>query len=181
MMKTEQQLREALEACQRAQRRADERYKDSRCPFWSGLDGAGKDYSAHCCKAECNCDELLRWALGLPGPMQFNPADPSLPEKVQRLQRGENIISREPGHSMEPLIASRQPVVIHPAQWAEVAKGDIVLCRVRGHYYTHKVLAVNSGRGVLIGNNHGRVNGWTKQVYGKVTEVLPMDYREDRP
>ncbi len=27
-------------------------------------------------------------------------------------------------------------------------------------------------RGLLIGNNKGGVNGWTKQVYGKVVEIL---------
>jgi len=27
-------------------------------------------------------------------------------------------------------------------------------------------------RGLLIGNNKGGINGWTKQVFGKVTEIL---------
>ena len=26
--------------------------------------------------------------------------------------------------------------------------------------------------GLLIGNNKGGINGWTKQVYGRVVEVL---------
>ena len=34
------------------------------------------------------------------------------------------------------------------------------------------VKAKNEKRGVLIANNRGRVNGWTKTVYGKVVEVL---------
>ena len=53
----------------------------------------------------------------------------------------------------------------------------MVYCRVKGNFYTHLVKAKNVKRGVLIGNNHGRNNGWTKKVYGKVTEVHEMDYR----
>jgi hypothetical protein len=94
--------------------------------------------------------------------------------KVERLQAGETIISREPGNSMVPIIKHRQPVRIAPATWQEVERGDIVFCKVRGHYYTHLVKAKNQKRGCLIGNNSGHNNGWTKAVFGKVLEVLPM-------
>lgn len=172
-MRTEQQLREALAACARASG-GDVMLpliSSSRppCPFW--------EHGGTCCPEECNCADLMRWILGDPSPMSFTPADPSLPEKVQQLLQGKAVISREPGHSMEPLIKSRQPVRVHPVRWVDVVKDDIVLCRVRGHYYTHKVLATNMARGVLIGNNHGGVNGWTKQVYGRVLEVLPMSHQ----
>ena len=50
--------------------------------------------------------------------------------------------------------------------------GDIVYCKVKGNYYTHLVKATNSKRGVLIGNNRGGINGWTKAVYGKVVKIL---------
>ena len=96
--------------------------------------------------------------------------------KAQRLLNGESFVSREPGNSMVPKIYSRQPVLLTPANWSEVQKGDIVYCKVRGNFYTHLVLAINPDRGCLIGNNKGRVNGWTKNVHGKVKEVLPMDY-----
>ena len=91
--------------------------------------------------------------------------------KVQRLLSGETIVSREPGNSMRPLIKSRQPVELTPATWESVDVGDIVYCRVRGRSYTHLVKAKNVKRGCLIGNNHGRINGWTKKVYGKVTKI----------
>jgi hypothetical protein len=51
-------------------------------------------------------------------------------------------------------------------------KDEIAYCKVKGNYYTHKVLATDPKKGCLIGNNHGHVNGWTKQVYGRVTEIL---------
>jgi hypothetical protein len=93
-------------------------------------------------------------------------------KKIERLKAGETIVSREPGNSMVPLIKHRQPVRLAPATWEEVEPGDIVYCRVKGNVYTHLVKAKNEKRGVLIGNNRGGTNGWTKQVFGKVIEVL---------
>lgn len=92
--------------------------------------------------------------------------------KVEALQSGKTIVSKEPGNSMTPLLKSRQPVRLAPATWETVNVGDIVYCKVRGNLYTHKVIAKNDVRGVQIGNNHGHVNGWTRQVYGKVVEIM---------
>lgn len=92
--------------------------------------------------------------------------------KAQKLMAGETIVSREPGNSMTPILKSRQPVRIEPTTWEKVSKKDIVFCKVRGHFYTHLVKATDPKRGCLIGNNHGHVNGWTKNVYGKVVEIL---------
>jgi len=96
--------------------------------------------------------------------------------KVEKLQAGETIISKEPGNSMTPILESRQPVELTPATWENVEIGDIVYCKVKGNYYTHLVKAKNEKRGVEIGNNHGNINGWTKNVYGKVTKILRFDY-----
>jgi len=92
--------------------------------------------------------------------------------KVEKLLAGETIISKEPGNSMTPKIKSKQPVKIAPVKLEELKKKDIVYCKVNGKLYTHLVKAVDEKRGVLIGNNHGRINGWTKTVYGKVVEIL---------
>jgi len=92
--------------------------------------------------------------------------------KIARLLAGETFISREPGNSMLPVIKSRQPVVLASATWEEVEVGDIVYCRVKGRCYTHRVKAKDPSRGVLIANNKGRINGWTRQVFGKVVEIL---------
>ena len=77
---------------------------------------------------------------------------------------------------MTPLIKSKQPVLLSPCKLEDCNKGDMVYCRVKGNFYTHLVKATGS-RGVLIGNNHGRINGRTKKVFGKVKEVFPMDYK----
>lgn len=92
--------------------------------------------------------------------------------KVEKLMAGETIISKEPGNSMLPLIKSKQPVKIEPCSWEDVEVGDIVYCKVSGNHYTHLVSAKDPKRGVQISNNKGRVNGWTKNVYGKVIEIL---------
>ena len=93
-------------------------------------------------------------------------------EKIRKLSNGETIVSREPGNSMAPLIKHRQPVRLAPAKWQDVEPGDIVYCKVRGMVCTHLVKAKDEKRGVLISNNRGHENGWTKSVFGKVVEVL---------
>lgn len=94
--------------------------------------------------------------------------------KIQKLLDGETIISKEPGNSMLPLLKSKQPVKLQPISWENCEAGDIVFCKVRGNVFTHLVKGKNERRGLLIGNNRGRINGWTKNVYGKVIEILPM-------
>ena len=92
--------------------------------------------------------------------------------KVEKLLNGETIISKEPGNSMLPLIKSKQPVRLAPTTWEDVEVGDMVYCKVKGNLYTHLVTATDPKRGAQISNNQGYVNGWTKNVYGKVIEVL---------
>lgn len=92
--------------------------------------------------------------------------------KVEKLLNGETIVSKEKGNSMLPLIKSGQPVVLTPITWENTEVGDIVYCKCKGRLYTHLVKAKNEDKGCQIGNNKGHINGWTKQVYGKVTEIL---------
>ena len=92
--------------------------------------------------------------------------------KLEKLQNRETFITSEKGNSMIPLIKSGQHHKLAPATWQEVEVGDIAYCKVAGRFYTHLVKAKNEQRGVQIGNNKGGINGWTKQVYGKVIEIL---------
>jgi hypothetical protein len=96
-------------------------------------------------------------------------------QKLERLQNGESFITSEKGNSMVPLIKSGQKHKLEPAKWEDVEVDDIVYCKVKGNFYTHLVTAKNEKRGCQISNNQGYVNGWTKQVYGKVTEVIKND------
>ncbi len=92
--------------------------------------------------------------------------------KLEKLQNGETFVTSERGNSMIPLIHSGQEHKLAPAKWEDCEVGDIVYCKVSGKFYTHLVKAKDEQRGLQIGNNRGGINGWTKQVYGKVISVL---------
>lgn len=91
--------------------------------------------------------------------------------KYQRLIDGEIFETSEKGNSMTPLLESGEKHIVTPIQIEDVKVDDIVYCKVKGNYYTHLVKAINEKRGLLIGNNHGKINGWTKKVYGKVIKI----------
>jgi signal peptidase I len=80
------------------------------------------------------------------------------------------VMFRAPGGSMTPLIQPGEEVTVFRVDKPEALEvGDIVLARVGGSTYLHKVTAMDVPRGrVQIGNNHGHVNGWTSfdKVYG---------------
>jgi phage repressor protein C with HTH and peptisase S24 domain len=87
------------------------------------------------------------------------------------LREGADRVEIRPrGHSMEPLIMDGQSVIVRRLSGAPEV-GDFVLATVHGVLYLHKVLAVDGDR-VQIGNNKGRVNGWThrSKVWGYVPE-----------
>lgn len=92
--------------------------------------------------------------------------------KLDKLQKGETIVTNEKGNSMSPLIMSGQYHKIKPTTWENCNVDDIVYCKVKGNFYTHLVKAKNNEKGLLIGNNKGGINGWTKQVYGIIIEIL---------
>ena len=92
--------------------------------------------------------------------------------KLEKLQNNETFTTSEKGNSMKPIISSGQEHVLAPAKLEDVEVNDVVYCKVKGKFYTHLVKAKNNDKGCLIGNNRGNINGWTKQIFGKVIEVL---------
>lgn len=91
--------------------------------------------------------------------------------EIQRLEAGESFITSEPGNSMLPLYKSNEKHLVTPIRWQECNVGDVVFCKVRGACVTHKVYAIDSNKGCLIGNNKGHMNGWTKNVYGLAHKI----------
>lgn len=93
----------------------------------------------------------------------------NLTEAYRRCLEGEDVTFRPRGFSMTPVVRDNQEVTVLSlyASGAElkVAKGDVVLCKVKGKVLLHLVLATQHGR-YLIGNARGRVNGWTHNVVG---------------
>jgi SOS-response transcriptional repressor LexA len=91
---------------------------------------------------------------------------------IEKLRRGEVVSFRPRGNSMSGRIESGDLVTVEPLRDGELSIGDIVLCRARGAEYLHFVKGVQ-GKRVLIGNNRGRVNGWTTRssIFGKLVRV----------
>jgi len=92
--------------------------------------------------------------------------------KLDRLLSGETFTTSERGNSMIPLINSGQEHILTPIKWEDCNIGDIVYCKIKSNFYTHLVKAKDDVKGLLIGNNKGNINGWTRNVYGKVIKVL---------
>jgi hypothetical protein len=92
---------------------------------------------------------------------------------IEALGRGETVAFRPRGHSMSGRIESGQLVTVDPLQNGQViAVGNIVLCKVNGTQYLHLVKAISGDR-YQIGNNRGRINGWTsrRNIFGVVTRI----------
>jgi len=91
---------------------------------------------------------------------------------IDALLAGRSVKFRPVGKSMAGRIESGQLVTVVPLNSRVPKEGDVVLCRVRDAEYLHLVLAIN-GDCFKIGNNKGRVNGWTREVFGVCTRVEP--------
>lgn len=94
-------------------------------------------------------------------------------ETAKHMMAGEECIVTGYGQSMTPILKSGQAVRCVPVTEETVLKkNDIVLCKVAGHFYLHKISASKGGRTFQISNNHGHVNGWIgkKCIYGLVVE-----------
>lgn len=87
---------------------------------------------------------------------------------IRRLQAGETVIIHPRGHSMMPVIRSGQAVTVSPVGDTPLAVGDVVLCRVHGRDYLHRIGAMGP-RGYLISNAAGRPNGWVSRrgIFGR--------------
>ena len=94
---------------------------------------------------------------------------------IQKLTLGEEVEFRPHGNSMTPLIYSGDLVTVHPiADYDGIRIGDVVLCKVHGSEFLHKVNAIRGNPPQFqISNNRGHVNGWcpAKSVYGKVVRI----------
>ena len=94
---------------------------------------------------------------------------------AKKLQEGESCIVIGYGQSMTPILKNAQPVFCEPVKAdTKLEKDDIVMCKVNGHYYLHKIWSVKNNNSFLIGNNHGHANGTVsrKNIYGIVTKIL---------
>jgi hypothetical protein len=93
----------------------------------------------------------------------------------EKLRSGEVCKVRGIGNSMTPILKSKQDVICIPVTENTILKKhDIVLAKVKGHWYLHLIHAIKNDTLYLIGNNHNHMNGWVSRacIYGKVVEIL---------
>lgn len=94
---------------------------------------------------------------------------------AKKLQEGNTCLLTGYGQSMTPILKSGQSVICIPVtEEIELAKNDIVFCKVGGHYYLHKIVAIKNGNRYTIGNNHGHINGTVgrENIFGLVVRRL---------
>ena len=91
---------------------------------------------------------------------------------IEKLKSGETVQFRPRGNSMKGKIESGQLVTVAPIATRTLKKGDIVLCKVNGTQYLHLIKAIQGDR-YQIGNNIGRINGWTNinSIFGLCTQI----------
>ncbi len=93
---------------------------------------------------------------------------------AEKLRAGQTCLVQGFGQSMTPILKSGQVCEVTPVtEDTKLRKHDIVLCRVNGHVYLHKITAMRGSR-YQISNNHKHVNGWTgrNNIFGIVTKIL---------
>ena len=58
---------------------------------------------------------------------------------IERLMRGHTVRFRPRGNSMQPRIRSGQLVTVEPVYPEALSVGDVVLCKVSGRQYLHRI------------------------------------------
>ncbi len=95
---------------------------------------------------------------------------------IEQLLQGKTVSFRPKGQSMTPKIKSGQLCTVEPVKTREqleaIEVGEVVLCKVNGSEYLHLVKGKRMGS-FQIGNNHGRINGWTSAIFGRLVKIEP--------
>ncbi|HRD63699.1 MAG TPA: hypothetical protein PLZ93_14700 [Nocardioides sp.] len=103
-----------------------------------------------------------------------------LADLYTRALAGETVTFRPRGSSMVGLVPNGAQVVVAPCNPDELEVGDVVLVKVVGTIYLHKVTAQDPARRrVQISNNRGRINGWAG--WTKVAGICISVDDEPRP
>lgn len=78
------------------------------------------------------------------------------------------------GDSMIPILYTGCNLTFVKQENYEI--GDVVFSKVHGWWIdAHKIVQKDNRRGYLIANNHGHLNGWTHQVFGKAIKAEYSD------
>lgn len=92
------------------------------------------------------------------------------------LKEGKSIVHWEEGHSLYPIIKSREYCLVKPIKSVDEIKiGDCVFCIVRGYYMIHRVTDIINhpieGKWFKIGDTWDTTFGWTQKILGIATST----------
>lgn len=85
------------------------------------------------------------------------------------------------GHSLAPVTDRAGAVVAKPLTADKTVKvGDLVFCRLHGHYRIQKVRYIKENEHYAVGNTRGYVHGTIgrEDIYGRVVKVFRNKTRE---
>jgi hypothetical protein len=91
---------------------------------------------------------------------------------IEKLSAGQIVQICPKGNSMTGRIESGELVTLTPAINCKLEEDDVVLVRVRGNVYLHRIVAIDTiNQKYQIGNNKGGINGWVGRdaIYGFCT------------
>ena len=86
---------------------------------------------------------------------------------IDRLAKGETIVIKGCGNSMNPRFKHGEKIIISPVN-RPIEVGDAVKVKVKGTIYEAHLVKAKKGEQYLISNIKGRENGWVKidAIYG---------------
>ena len=95
-----------------------------------------------------------------------------LNDVIADLENNKIVQIRPEGESMRGRIESLQLVTLVPAKYVDVKVDDIVLVKWKKHYILH-LIKEKRNMEILVGNNHGKSNGWVPadSILAKVIKV----------
>lgn len=92
--------------------------------------------------------------------------------QINKLKEGKTVYFRPRGDSMVGIISSGQLCTVTQVAFEDLKVGDVVLCKVNGNEYLHKITAIK-GNQAQIANSIGFIYGWANKnnIFGKLIKV----------
>jgi SOS-response transcriptional repressor LexA len=101
---------------------------------------------------------------------------------IAKLKQDGKVQLKVYGTAMIPLLAPGDQVILRIITNNEVYPGDIVLCRVNGRDYLHKIASVRLDR-YQIADNKDFIKGWVtlSGIFGKCVKIIKREPAPAKP
>jgi hypothetical protein len=118
------------------------------------------------------CDSIYKCEAGSEKVQHLSWAD----EAIETLRQGAYTRIQARGDAMTGKVNDGDMVTLEACDPRKLILGDIVLVKVKGTVYLHKITAINAKEHRFqIGNTRGEIKGWVGEsaIYGKATRIKP--------